>query len=189
MTRIARTSAALLTVGLLLDAGMALAQEAQSPRDQQRERMRQHQLEPGMRQPEGGMIWEMPRRRGGQGMGPGMMDEDPIAGMEEMMEQMQEMMQRMREGRPMPPGLRRGGRGLLAPDFGMRVTPMMHLSADDVRRYLERQLERQSFERLKVGAVEEVDDATISAEIVTVDDSLVTRLEVDRYTGLISRGG
>jgi hypothetical protein len=177
MISIARTSAAILTIGLLLDAGAALAQQAQPQRDQQRERMRQHQVEPGMRAP------------GGRMMGSGMMDQDPMAGMEEMMERMQEMMERMREGRPMSPGLRRGDRGLLAPDFGLRVTPIMHLSADDVRRYLELQIERQGFERLKVGTVEEVDDDTISAEIVTVDDSLVTRLEVDRYTGLISRPG
>jgi hypothetical protein len=178
--------AALLTIGLLLDAGAALAQPAQQ-RDQQREQMRQHQMEPGMRGPGGRMMG--PGMMGRGMMGPDMMDEDPMAAMEQIIEHMQEMMARLREGGPMPPSLRRGGRGLLAPDFGLRVTPVMQLSADDVRRYLAHQLQRQGFERLKVGAVEEVDDATISAEIVTVDDSLVTRLEVDRYTGLISRPG
>jgi hypothetical protein len=183
MTTIPRTAAAILTIGLLLDAGAAAAQQTQ----QQRERMRQHQVEPGMRSPEGRM--QDPGMMGRGMMGQGMMGQHPMAGREEMMEQMHEMMERMHEDMPMPPGMRGYGRGQIVPDFGMRVTPMMHLSADDVRRYLTRRLEAQGFERLQVGSVEEVDDETISAEIVTVDDSLVTRLEVDRYTGLISRAG
>ena len=38
-------------------------------------------------------------------------------------------------------------------------------------------------ERLKVGSVEAIDDKTIVVKIVTVDDSLVVRRNIDRNTG------
>jgi hypothetical protein len=41
----------------------------------------------------------------------------------------------------------------------------------------------QGNENLKVGEVAEKDEDTITAEIVTQDDSLVQRLEVNRHTG------
>ena len=68
--------------------------------------------------------------------------------------------------------------------FGSRVTPMMNLSADEVRTYLAAQLERLGNKRLKVGDIMP-DDGTITADIVTIDDSLVQRLKVDRHTGAI----
>jgi hypothetical protein len=74
----------------------------------------------------------------------------------------------------------------LLPQFGTRVERITQLSSDDVRVFLARAL--TEFDRLKVGAVQEIDDDTITAEIVTADDSLVRRLEIDRYTGLISPG-
>lgn len=73
------------------------------------------------------------------------------------------------------------GRGAL---FGSRVTPMMNLSVEDVRGYLALQLDHLNNERLKVGDIK-ADDGTITADIVTVDDSLVQRLKVDRRTGSI----
>ena len=57
------------------------------------------------------------------------------------------------------------------------------LTVDDVRANLEQNLERKGNDRLKVGKVEDKDDKTISAEIVTVDDSLVRRIEIDKATG------
>jgi hypothetical protein len=74
-----------------------------------------------------------------------------------------------------------GGMGAI---FGSRVTPMMSLSIDDVRGYLAVQLDRLNNKRLKVGDVRS-DDGTITADIVTVDNSLVQRLKVDRHTGAI----
>jgi hypothetical protein len=68
--------------------------------------------------------------------------------------------------------------------FGSRVTPMMNLSPDEVRTYLAAQLERLGNKRLKVGDIMP-DDGTITADIVTIDDSLVQRLKVDRHTGAI----
>jgi hypothetical protein len=80
-----------------------------------------------------------------------------------------------------------GGQGKMAPGMGPRVVPIKHLSTDDVRHFLEHRLEGQGYKRLKVGPVEEKDNGTIVAEIVTAEGSLVQRLEVDRHTGLIKQ--
>jgi hypothetical protein len=79
------------------------------------------------------------------------------------------------------PGMMQGGMGAV---FGSRVTPMMSLSAEDVRGYLDAQLERLNNRRLKVGDVKS-DDGSITADIVTVDNSLVQRLKVNPHTGAI----
>lgn len=79
-------------------------------------------------------------------------------------------------------GMIRGRMGTL---FGSRVTPVMNLSVDDVRGYLAPQLERLDNKRLKIGNINS-GDGTITAEIVTVDNSLVQRLKVDRHTGAIT---
>ncbi len=57
------------------------------------------------------------------------------------------------------------------------------LSVEDVTKILEGRLAWRGNDRLKVGKVEEKDEKTILAEIVTVDDSLVKRLEFDRRSG------
>jgi hypothetical protein len=80
----------------------------------------------------------------------------------------------------MGPGVMRGGMAAL---FGSRVT-MMNLSAEEVRGYLGAQLDRLDNKRLKVGDIK-ADDGTVTADIVTVDNSLVQRLKVDRHTGAI----
>jgi hypothetical protein len=100
------------------------------------------------------------------GMGPGMMQGGMGPGM-------------MQGG--MGPGMMQGGMGAL---FGSRVTPMMNLSAEDVRGYLTAQLDLLNNKRLKVGDIK-ADDGTITADVVTVDSSLVQRLKVDRRTGAI----
>jgi len=68
--------------------------------------------------------------------------------------------------------------------FGSRVTPVMNLSPEDVRGYLGLQLQRLNNKRLKIGDLRS-DDGTITADIVTVDNSLVQRLKIDRHTGAI----
>lgn len=68
--------------------------------------------------------------------------------------------------------------------FGSHVAPVLNLSVDDVRGYLSSQIERLGNKRLKVGEVK-ADDWKITAEIVTIDKSLVQRLKVDRRTGAI----
>jgi hypothetical protein len=129
----------------------------------------------------------------GQGApGRGMMDP-------EMMRMMMQMMNMMRGqgmggpgmmgGQGMGPGLMQGmpglgGKGMMDDQGpGMRVTPSQHLTTDDVSHFLDHFLERHGNPRLKVGKVEQVDEDTIVAEIVTVDDSLVQRFTVDRHTG------
>jgi hypothetical protein len=67
----------------------------------------------------------------------------------------------------------------------MRVRPAQHLTVDDVSHHFGHYLEQQGNERLKLGKVEQKDDNTITADIVTVDDSLVRRFEVDRHSGLV----
>lgn len=68
--------------------------------------------------------------------------------------------------------------------FGTRVTPVMNLSVEDVSGYLTVQLDQLNNKRLKLGEVKS-EDGTITADIVTVDDSLVQRLKVNRHTGTI----
>jgi hypothetical protein len=75
-------------------------------------------------------------------------------------------------------------RGDMSALFGSRVTPVMNLSVEDVRSYLAQQLERLNNKRLKSGNIT-ADGGAISAEIVTVDNSLVQRLKIDRRTGTI----
>jgi hypothetical protein len=78
-------------------------------------------------------------------------------------------------------GMMQSGMGGL---FGPRVVPIQNLSVDDVRDYLASRLDRLGNKRLKVGDVK-LQDATITAEIVTVDNSLAQSLKVDRHTGEI----
>jgi len=78
-------------------------------------------------------------------------------------------------------GMMRDGTGML---FGSRVVPTMNLSVDDVRDYLNSRLDRLHNKRLKLGDVK-TDDATITADVVTVDNSLVQRLKINRRTGEI----
>jgi hypothetical protein len=46
------------------------------------------------------------------------------------------------------------------------------------------QLDRLNNKRLKLGDIRS-DDGTITADVVTLDNSLVQRLKVDRHTGAI----
>lgn len=66
--------------------------------------------------------------------------------------------------------------------FGSRVVPTLNLSVDDVRGYLTTQLDRLGNKRLKVGNIN-ADPGFITAEIATVDNSLVQRMKVNRSTG------
>lgn len=97
----------------------------------------------------------------------------------------------MREGmmgsEMMSPGMMQGGRARsgMAALFGSRVRPVMNISVDDVRGYLTLQLQRLNNKRLKLGDIKSSDGA-ITADIVTIDNSLVQRLKVDPHTGAIT---
>ncbi len=58
-----------------------------------------------------------------------------------------------------------------------------NFSADDVRKILDGHLVWMGHKRLKVGEIKAQDDGTIVADINTVDNSLVMRMEVDPKTG------
>ncbi len=61
------------------------------------------------------------------------------------------------------------------------------LSTDDVKTRMERWLNWRGNDRLKVGEIKEKDADTITAEIVTKDNSLVERFIFDRHTGFVRR--
>jgi hypothetical protein len=115
---------------------------------------------------------------GREGMGsgmPGMMDSCPMM----RMGQSKQAMMQSGMGPAMTQGAM-GGTGL----FGSHVTPMMNLSTEDVRAYLGMQLAHLNSKRLKVGDIKTA-EGTITADIVTLDNSLVQRLKVDQHTGAI----
>jgi hypothetical protein len=126
------------------------------------------------------------------GMGHGMMRGDSMMhggarpGM--MGQGMRDCMERDAESGMMGSGMMRSGmqdgESGMGALFGSRVTRMMNLSVDDVRAYLAFRLERLKNKRLKLGDVA-ADDGMITADVVTVDNSLVQRLKVDRHTGAI----
>jgi hypothetical protein len=84
---------------------------------------------------------------------------------------------------------RRGGRGFNA--LAMAMGPNnrdLELTVEQARTLAESRLILSGNDRLKVGSVEAVDDDTIVVEIVTLEDSLVVRREIDRSSGRTRRG-
>ena len=83
------------------------------------------------------------------------------------------------------PGMMRGWRGGYGPGFGPggQTNQALNLTTDDVKARIERWLAFRGNPRLKVGEVKEKDADTITADIVTKDNSLVQRFIVDRHTG------
>jgi hypothetical protein len=120
---------------------------------------------------------------GGRGMmGHSMMHEGEGGMMCPMMRGMMQGHHNMMGSEMMGPGMH-GGTGMGAL-FGSRVVPTMNLSVDDVRGYITAQLDHLGNNRLKIGDVK-ADGGSITAEVVTVDNSLVQRMKVDRSTGNI----
>ncbi|PJK29036.1 hypothetical protein [Minwuia thermotolerans] len=141
----------------------------------------------------------------GQGMNPGMMSQGMNPGMMQGPCPMggQGMMQGhgMMQGRGMMQGQgMMGGHGMMGGQgSGMMGSGMMgaagmaalrqDLTVDEVRHILGHHIEWQGNPNLKLGTVEETDEDTITAEIVTRDDSLVRRLEINRHTGQMRPAG
>ena len=123
--------------------------------------------------------------RTGRGMmGGGMMQGDEGGMNCPMMGGMMQGRQSMMGPGMVRPEMIRGGTGSMSSLFGSRVVPTMNLSVDDVRGYLTAQLDRLGNKRLKIGNIN-AEGGSITAEIVTVDNSLVQRMKVDRSTGNI----
>lgn len=88
-------------------------------------------------------------------------------------------------------GMERGmmGPGMMGPSMmgpqGTGPMPPLRedLSANDVRHMMGHWLAWQGNPNLKLGMVEEKDDDTVVAEVVTKEGSLVQRFEIDRHTG------
>jgi hypothetical protein len=127
---------------------------------------------------------------GGGGMGGGMMDEGmmmdpgmmaPGAGGGAMMGRGMTMCPMMgQDGRGMHGMM--GGHGI---PYGMPRGHAEEITPAKVRAFLERRLEWNGNPRLGIGEIVELDASTITAEIVTVDGSLVQKLAFNRYPGLL----
>jgi hypothetical protein len=87
-------------------------------------------------------------------------------------------------GQGMAPGMMDHGMGP-GTMHGLRVVPMMRLSPDDVRTFLQHHIAAHDLQHLKVGDVTQTDADTITADLVTENRSLALRLEVDPHTGAI----
>jgi len=66
---------------------------------------------------------------------------------------------------------------------GSATQPDLNLTVDQVKARMERWLAYQGNSHLKLGDVKEKDANTITADIVTADNSLVQRFVIDRNTG------
>jgi hypothetical protein len=70
---------------------------------------------------------------------------------------------------------------------GNQNSQTLNLSTDDVKARMERWLTWRGNPRLKVGEVKEKDADSITADVVTKDNSLVERFIFDRHTGAFRR--
>jgi len=89
-------------------------------------------------------------------------------------------------GGMMGPGYGHGFSNGAGPGFGpcgQAAAAGEDIDVDGVKARMERWLAMQGNDRLKLGKIEAMDDDTITVEIVTVDDSLVLKLAVDRHSG------
>ncbi len=88
-------------------------------------------------------------------------------------------------------GMMGGGQsGMMGNMMGSATNPCAaekDLSAEDVKKIIEGRLAWDGNKRLKVGEVKKKGDDAYTVDIVTIDDSLVERLEVDRKTGATRR--
>ncbi len=112
----------------------------------------------------------------GQGMGPGMMGQGQMG---------QGMMGSgmMGQGQMGPGMMGPGMMGQGQMGQGMMQPLRQDLSAADVKHMIGHRLAWNGNPNVKLGKVEEKDDDTIIAEIVTKDGSIIQKLEIDRHTG------
>lgn len=111
------------------------------------------------------------------GMGQGMTGQMPMAGGMMMCPMMQMMGGRSGVGMQ----AMMGGDAML---YGMPHGKAEEMTPESVRAFLEQRLEQHGNPRLKLGEIASAADGSITAEIVTVDGSLVQKLAFNRYPGL-----
>lgn len=110
--------------------------------------------------------------------GPGMTGQMPMSGM-----MMCPIMRVMMSGQPgMGMSGMMGGQGIL---LGTPLGVPEETTEERVRALLEQQLTSLGNPRLRLGEIGTASDGSITAEIVTVDSSLVQRLAFNRYPGLV----
>ncbi|KZE35696.1 hypothetical protein AVW15_12155 [Chelatococcus daeguensis] len=141
----------------------------------------------GMMTPE---MMQMMQRMMGQGGMPGMMGGGmPDAGVGQsqmpmmggmMMCPMMRMMMTGQAGMGMP-----GMMGSQAMLLGTPLGSPEEMTEDRVKALLEQQLTSLGNPRLRLGDLGTANDGSITAEIVTVDGSLVQKLAFNRYPGLV----
>lgn len=71
--------------------------------------------------------------------------------------------------------------------YGMPRPEQEEMTPERVRAWLEQRLAWHGNPRLKIGRIAEAGEGTITAEIVTVDGSLVQKLAFNRHPGLVRR--
>jgi hypothetical protein len=131
-----------------------------------------------------GMRGMMSGMQGGNGMS-GMMSGMQGQGMSKggmgsgMMACPMTQMMGSRPGKGMPAMM--GGDAML---YGMPHGKVEEMTPERVRAFLAQRLEQHGNPRLKLGEIESTTDGNITAEIVTVDGSLVQKLAFNRYPGL-----
>ena len=119
---------------------------------------------------------------GRPGWGPGMMGGGygPGAGM------MNPAMMSMMMGGGMGPAMMSAaGTNSPCPGLAAATANAEPLTLDDAQKVVQQRLAWMGNDRLKVGKVEAKGDAAFTAEIVTLDNSLVEKLEIDAKTGFI----
>jgi len=86
----------------------------------------------------------------------------------------------------MAPMMGAGGMAGIGPGviYGMPRDPQQEMTPERVRSWLEQQLAWHGNPRLKIGEIASLADGTVTAEIRTVDGSLVQKLAFNRYPGL-----
>ena len=75
------------------------------------------------------------------------------------------------------------GQGLM----GRSANRELNLSEKQVKTLVEARLIRRGNDRLKIGKIAKKDDQTYLVDIVTVDDSLVRQVEIDKDSGFPAR--
>jgi hypothetical protein len=156
---------------------------------------------PGMMGMMGGMAGQGASQGG---MGPGMMspdmmqmmrmqgDESGQSGM--MMCPVMAMMMPRQAGDGQPATTRRTGMGVgmgtgmgVGPGmfYGMAQPAQEEMTPERVRGWLEQRLAQHANPRLKIGTIAKAESGEVTAEIVTVDGSLVQKLAFNRYPGFV----
>ncbi|MEJ1993692.1 MAG: hypothetical protein P8X75_00580 [Limibacillus sp.] len=94
----------------------------------------------------------------------------------------------MHQGMMMHPGTMMQP-GMMAPRLGWPLAVPRALTLEEVQEALERLLRQTNNPNIKLGLVEQADDESFRATVVTQEGSLVQTLSIDRFSGEMRQGG